>query len=159
MAPDQKPSNVSFQRTRQSAVFREAVLYFAAQCQSGRAAEFGVGQEDDMTRSSWLDNEKTVYEYSLADGSTWIVQNEFQPVECPHCRKKQFQRLTHIWHLDPQGRCTPEYHINRNVDFETLKQLLISYTDQSVGISEVEENGEWVLKAGDRIIARQVKKH
>ncbi|GAI76252.1 unnamed protein product, partial [marine sediment metagenome] len=52
---------------------------------------------DDMPRSSWLDDKKTVRKYSLADGNTWIVQNEFQPVECPHCREKQFQRLTHIW--------------------------------------------------------------
>ncbi|MBC8470231.1 MAG: hypothetical protein H8D56_12230 [Planctomycetes bacterium] len=107
-----------------------------------------------MPRSSWIDEEKTVREYSFADGSRWIVQNEFQPVECPHCSEKQFQRLTHIWHLDPQGRCKPEYHINRNVDLKTLKQLLVSYTAQSVGISEVEINGEWVLMAGDKIIAR-----
>ena len=109
-----------------------------------------------MPRSSWIDEEKTAREYLLADGSKWIVQNEFQPVECPHCGEMQFQRLTHIWHIDPQGCCMPEYHINRNVDLEALKRLLVSYTEQSVGISEVEINGEWVLKAGDEIIARKV---
>lgn len=108
-----------------------------------------------MPRSSWLDEEKTERHYPLPDGAKWIVQNEYQPVTCPHCAGAQYQRLTHIWHIDRDGGCTPEYHANRSVALDDLKALLVTYIgpDQTP-VCEVEQDGCWVLMAGDKVIAR-----
>jgi hypothetical protein len=103
---------------------------------------------------SWLDNEMTRRQYRLINGLTWIVQNEFQTVRCPHCQEEQYSRLTHIWHIDKKGTCRPEYHTNYDSNLANLKDLLISY-DDGVGIIEREINGKWVLLKGGQVIGEQ----
>lgn len=104
-----------------------------------------------MSRSSWIDDQATVRKYRLFDGSSWVVQNEYRPVDCPHCHGQQYCRLTHIWHYDSEGRCHPEWHLNLDTDLKRLKELLVTYNGD-VGVAEVEVDGRWVLmKGGERI--------
>lgn len=104
---------------------------------------------------SWLDEEKTIRHYRLTNGLTWIVQNEFQKVRCPHCQQEQYSRLTHIWHIDKDGTCKPEYHTNYDSNLNNLKELLISYDVNGVSIKESEINGKWVLLKGDQVIGEE----
>lgn len=108
-----------------------------------------------MSRSSWLDDEKTVRRYPFPDGSAWVVQNEYQPIDCSECGGTQYLRLTHIWHLAQDGLCTPEYHVNRRDDLEELKSLLVSYTgpDQTP-VREVEIDGKWTLLVGEKVVSQ-----
>lgn len=108
-----------------------------------------------MARSSWLDGEKSVRHYTLVDGRTLVIQNEYQPVECPHCGQSQFQRLTHIWPMNPDGTCKPEYHINRSTDLGALKALPVTYAEPGdSSVCEIEEDGEWFLAVGPERVSR-----
>lgn len=45
---------------------------------------------------SWLDDQRSKRTYQFLKGErwkTWIVQNEYRPVSCPFCDKKQYCRL------------------------------------------------------------------
>ena len=103
---------------------------------------------------SWLDDEMTEREYRLADGTRWVVQNEYRPLKCPQCDKEQFCRLTHIWHYDNQDRCTPEYHVNFNTDLASLKELLVTYINGNP-VCEVENEGKWLLMMGKEKIGEE----
>jgi len=108
-----------------------------------------------VARSSWLDDQKTVRTYAFTDGSRWTIQNEYRPVVCSNCSDLNYLRLTHIWHFTPDGKCSPEYHINLDKDLEALKALLVTYVD-GIGVVEVEQNSKWVLMKGDGLFAEEV---
>jgi hypothetical protein len=111
-----------------------------------------------VARSSWLDDERTERRYAFPDGVTWIVINEYQPVPCPDCGAEQHQRLTHIFHIDANGNCVPEYHINRGESLGELRSLLIAYrASDNEPVHEVERDGAWLLIAGGAIIARELQ--
>ena len=105
-------------------------------------------------RSSWLDDQMTRRKYRLSNGLMLVVQNEYRPVPCPHCKDQQYCRLTHIWHYDAQNRCVPEYHVNFGTNLEDLKSLLITYVD-GIGVNEVETKGKWILMKGDEQVGQE----
>ncbi len=106
-----------------------------------------------MARSSWLDDKKTNRQYMFPDGTSWVVQNEYRPIKCPDCTGQQYCRLTHIWHFNVAGACSPECHLNLNTSLAELKTLIVTYIEE-VGVSEVEDEIGWVLMKGNEIIAR-----
>ena len=107
-----------------------------------------------MARSSWLDDEKTDRVYVFADGSSWRVQNEYRPIVCSCCGDEQYLRLTHIWHLNAQGKCVPEWHVNTANDLDALKALLVTYSD-GAPVTEAVRSGTWVLMKSDAVLAEE----
>lgn len=103
-----------------------------------------LGLGGNYLRKSWLDDEETARRYRMKGGTVWKVHNEYQVVACPHCRKNQYCRLTHIWRFGQKGEFTPEYHTNYHQSLEELKKLQVTYVG-GVSVYETLRGNERVL--------------
>ena len=99
----------------------------------------------------------------MGEGSVCRVQNEFQPVTCPHCQEDQYCRLTHIWYSDRDDALVgQEYHNNYHADLEYLQTLLVTYLttddeENGLGVTEELREEKWVLVRDNKIIGEEVE--
>lgn len=104
-----------------------------------------IGDPDD---GSWYRTLRTERTYSLGNGDTCVVTQEYQRINCPHCEDhKIFVRHTYIvWHT-ASGTAGERHHNYRKTYCELL---LVAITNS--GIHEVEVNGSWSLQLNNQII-------
>ena len=106
-----------------------------------------------MTKSSWITQERTIRTYKMVDGELWNVDNQFQEVDCPHCKEKIYCRLTRILRAKPGSPYDrEELRTNYGSNLSELKKLQVAYLDEAKehSVLEKEHNGNWVLVCGER---------
>ena len=108
----------------------------------------------DQTGRSWMNQETTERAYSMGgrDEVRYLIRNEYQIIDCPHCKERIFGRLTHIsgWDTERNSWGQIEYHYNHGPDLKALKRLLVmSLQDEGekVPVHEVLADGKWTLVA------------
>jgi hypothetical protein len=101
---------------------------------------------------------KTARRYKIKNGTEWVVQNEYQDVVCPYCKKVFYCRLTHII-LNHSGSLPElEPHNNYSKDLNLLKSLQVTYADKDckIPIKEVQKEARWFLMINDDIIGEEI---
>ena len=109
----------------------------------------------DQTGRSWMNQETTERAYSMGgrDEVRYLIRNEYQIIDCPHCKERIFGRLTHIsgWDTERNSWGQIEYHYNHGPDLKALKRLLVMCLqgegEKEAPIHEVLANGKWTLVA------------
>jgi|SRR3972149_11888339 len=109
--------------------------------------------------SSWIKEHTSFRKYAVSDPifPVWEIQNEYQEFPCPKCGENIFCRLTHIWKHDTNGTASPECHNNYNKKLEDLKNLLVTYSTNNIGIYEKFIDGQWKLMCENKVIGVEIK--
>lgn len=106
-----------------------------------------------MTKSSWMAGERTIRTYKMLDGELWNVDNQFQEVDCPHCKEKIYCRLTRILRAKPDSPYDrEELRTTYRTNLPELKKLQVTWLDEPKehAVVEKEHNGKWVLACDGR---------
>lgn len=110
--------------------------------------------------SSWIKEHTSLRKYVVSDPvfPVWEIQNEYQAFPCPKCGENIFCRLTHIWRYDINGKpYQEEYHNNYSKELEDLKNLLVTYSMDNIGIYEKLIDGQWKVMCDNKVIGMEIK--
>lgn len=113
-----------------------------------------------MSRS-WLDERKTDRSYKV---KSWKyesvrVRNEYQQLNCLHCGKAYYSRLTHLFLYEPdkiEKFSNVEYHINYKTSLEEFYDLRISGNNNFSLYEKLIDDKWYIVDSENRVIGEQI---